>query len=96
MDEVRRTTRLVTIRFYVRPSRTLVTQSVQHGVGGPGSGLWAGGGRMGLGGADVAEVPPEHLPGVLLRGLLTPDSVIEMSRDERAAWVRSWRPQGAH
>lgn len=87
-------TRLVTVRFYVRPSRTLVTQTVARGVGGPGSALWGSGGRMGLGCGDVAESAPEALPLTLMRRLLSPDGVTPMSRDAWLAWQRSWRPGG--
>lgn len=87
-------TRLVTIRFYVRPSRTLVSQTVLPGVGGRVQPLWAGGGRLDLGAGDLGEVPAEHLPVTLCRAMLEPHNVTPMTREQRAAWQRSWRPGG--
>ncbi len=93
MDE-RAEPRLVTIRFYVRPARTLVSMSVVRGVGGPARPLWWGGGRLDLGAGDLAEAPPDQLPVTLMRASLTPDRLTPMSREAHNAWQRTWRPGG--
>lgn len=95
MTDVQPSTRKVSSTFYVRPTRTLVLWSTQRGVGGPGSALWGGGGRLDLGAGDLAALDGEDLVKVLMRVATQPDRVVPMSRDERAAWMRSWRPGGA-
>jgi hypothetical protein len=92
--DARAPTRLVVVRFYVRPSRTLVTQVVSAGVGGRSRPLHQRGGRMDLGASDLAEVDPEVLAGVLMRAALRPDAVTTMSRDQQVSWQRSWTPGG--
>jgi hypothetical protein len=87
-------TRLVTIRFYVRPTRTLVTAVVHAGVGGRRSPLFRSGGRMALGSPDIAEIAPEALPVTLAHAFVSPESVIPMSREAYLAWQRGWRPGG--
>ena len=84
----------VRVGFYVRPSRTLVTESVLSGVGGRGSALWFGGYRLGLGAEDLAEVAPARVPDRLLVALCTREDTAPMTREQIRAWQRSWKPGG--
>ena len=94
MSDAPRETRLVTVRWFVRPSRTLVTSTVARGVGGPGSALWGSGGRLDLGAGDLAQTAPDDMARTLMMATLRPDSVQPMSRDQWVAWQRSWAPGG--
>ncbi len=89
-------TRFVAVRFYLRPSRTLVTQTVHPGVGGRAPALWSSGGRLDLGAGDLGEVPPRELPLRLCAALVAPGSIIPMDRALYLAWQRSWVPGGRH
>jgi hypothetical protein len=84
----------VRVGFYVRPTRTLVTESVLSGVGGRGSALWFGGYGLGVGAEDLAEVPPARVTDRLLVELVTRNQCRELSRDQIRAWQRTWRPGG--
>jgi hypothetical protein len=92
MDGTARTL-YVRIGFYVRPTRTLVTQSVLSGVGGRGSALWFGGYGLGVGAEDLGAIPPANVAAVLIHELDTSDDVDEMTRNQIRAWQRTWCPQ---
>jgi len=77
--------------FYVRPERTLVVASVGTRVGGPGSGLWAGGWSLGIGGRSLAAVPHADMPRTLMAAFLAGDDLRVMTPDAKAAWLRTWR-----
>jgi hypothetical protein len=77
--------------FYVRPEQTLVLVSVGRRVGGPGSGLWGAGWRMGVGGRALADVALQDVPWTLMQHFVIGDEMRAMSSDARAAWMRTWR-----
>jgi len=91
MDGTARTL-YVRVGFYVRPTRTLVTESVLSGVGGRGSALWFGGGRLDLGAEDLATTPPARVPDRLLVALVTREGWSVMDRQAIRAWQSTWRP----
>ncbi len=79
--------------FYVRPERTLVLASVGRRVGGPGSGLWAGGWSLGLGGSALALHPLQDVPWTLSSAFAGGEDLRVMTPEGRAAWMRTWRPE---
>jgi hypothetical protein len=80
------------VGFYVRPSRTLVTARVLPNVGGRVSALWSGGGRLGVGTADFAEVAPEVAVARLLGFLVAEEGWVAMTPDQIRTWQRTWIP----
>lgn len=80
--------------FYVRPEQTLLLASVGRRVGGPGSGLWGGGWRLGRGGRRLADVAPAEVPWTLMLDFVTGEGVVPMDGQARAAWMRTWRGPG--
>jgi len=83
----------VRVGFYVRPTRTLVTQSVLSGVGGRGSALWFGGYGLGVGAEDLAQYPPSEVAGRLLTDLFTAEDLAPLTKNQIRAWQRTWSPQ---
>lgn len=80
--------------FYVRPEQTLALATVGRRVGGPGSGLWGSGWRMGVGGRDLADVALQDVTHELLSRLCHGRDVYTMDPTARAAWMRTWRGPG--
>jgi len=80
--------------FYVRPEQTLVLVSVGRRVGGPGSGLWGAGWRMGGGGRALADVALQDVPHALMTRFIDGEDARLMSPEARAAWMRSWQGPG--
>lgn len=80
--------------FYVRPEQTLVLVSVGRRVGGPGSGLWGSGWRMGVGGRGLADVALQDVGHVLMDRFVAGQDVRIMGAPQRAAWMRSWQGPG--
>lgn len=78
--------------FYVRPERALVLASVGHRVGGPGSGIWASGWSLGIGGRALAAVPAQDVPRALMAAFLSGEDLRSMTPEARAAWIRTWQP----
>jgi hypothetical protein len=78
--------------FYVRPERTLVLASVGHRVGGPGSGIWASGWSLGIGGRDLAPLPAQDVPRALMAAFLDGSELRVMTPRGKAAWLRTWTP----
>lgn len=79
--------------FYVRPERALVLATVGRRVGGPGSGLWAGGWSLGVGGRSLGVVPLADVPWTLMTAFVTGEDLRIMSPESRSAWMRTWRPE---
>jgi len=77
--------------WYVRPEQTLMLASVGRRVGGPGSGLWAAGWRLGRGGRRLADVAPAEVPWTLMLDYVTGESVVPMDSLARSAWMRTWK-----
>jgi len=77
--------------FYVRPEQTLVLVTVGRRVGGPGSGLWGAGWRMGLGGRGLADVALQDAPHRLMETFCLGEDARLMSPEARASWMRTWR-----
>jgi hypothetical protein len=80
--------------FYVRPEQTLVLVSVVRRVGGPGSGLWGAGWRMGVGGRGLADVALQDMPHALMTRFCTGEDARLMSPEARRAWMSTWRGPG--
>ncbi len=80
--------------FYVRPEQTLALVSVGRRVGGPGSGLWGAGWRMGVGGRALADVALQDVPHALMSAWCSGEDARLMSPEARAAWMRTWQGPG--
>lgn len=78
------------VGFYVRPSRTLVTARVLPNVGGRVPALWSGGGRLGVGSEDFAEIAPEIAVARLLGALVEERDWVAMTPDQIRTWQRTW------
>jgi len=80
--------------FYVRPSQTLVLCTVGRRVGGPGSGLWGAGWRLGVGGSDLADVALQDSPVWLMRRFVSGEDARIMSPEARRSWMSTWQGPG--
>lgn len=80
--------------FYVRPEQTLALATVGRRVGGPGSGLWGSGWRMGVGGRALADVALQDVAYTLSSAWVAGRDVYTMDPTARAAWMRTWRGPG--
>lgn len=80
--------------MYVRPTQTLVLATVGRRVGGPGSGLWGCGWRLGVGGRDFLDLALPDVHHALMGRWLDGDDVRVMGPDSRAAWINSWKGGG--
>lgn len=80
--------------FYVRPEQTLALATVGRRVGGPGSGLWGCGWRLGTGGRALADVALPDVAYTLSRVFVEGRDVWRMDPSARAAWMRTWQGPG--
>lgn len=80
--------------FYVRPTQTLALVTVGRRVGGPGSGLWGSGWRMGTGGSALADVALQDVAYRLMSDWVRGADVYAMDPTARAAWMRTWQGPG--
>lgn len=80
--------------MYVRPTQTLVLATIGRRVGGPGSGLWGSGWRLGVGGSAFTDLAMPDVHHALMARWLDGDDVRIISPENRAAWIRTWQGPG--
>lgn len=83
---------IVRLTAYVRHERTLVLSAVRRGVGGPGSGCWAGGWHLDLGSSALSRVAPEARIFYLMQAMQEGSALRTMTPESQQAWMRTWKP----